>query len=672
MSLHGVAVYVFVTALIGGEPTVQADVVVVGATPAGIAAAVAAAREGSRVVLLEESGHVGGIVSSGLTNADIIRRQAVGGLFFEMTRRVLAHYRDTYGPDSEQVRACRNGYFYEPHVIERVFERMISERRGLRLFRHHRFKRAIVDGDLVKGVVVEDLIGRGRQVSVYGRVFIDATYTGDVAASAGVAYRVGREGRDEYGERHAGRIYARFGHDELLPGSTGEGDAGVQAYCFRLCLTDNPDNRVPLPKPDRYNPDDYRYLLEDIREGRVRSIREAVQFIPMPNGKFEINSNHPDPKRGGPSESLDLAEENWGYPEASGEERERIFRRCWNHNLGLLWFLGHDPRVPASFRRDMQRFGLCKDEFVDNAHRPWQLYVREARRIVGQFVFTENEGQIDAELARTCVRPDSIAVAEFPWDCHGVHKFDPKHPGMREGYFYIRHAPIQVPYGVLLPRRVRRLLVPVCCSASHVGYQSLRVEPTYMALGEAAGVAAHLACVRNVELDQVPKDLLQIALVERGAVVTYYGDLRFDHPAFAALQFLGARGLNPGYLATPDLKLTRRMGWIKLKRIASFMGLRWEPPSDRPEDSLREEDVVEWLEQLGWPTGRGRPKGRGEKILTLSQFAQIIYTSYRRARGEKPRQGQENAAVVRPASDPVSCAPSPKSELPVSVKRPTG
>ena len=627
--------------LVSGAGKLHADVVVVGGTPAGIASAVAAARMGSNVALLEPTKHVGGIVSNGLTNADILKRQAVGGLFYEFTQRVLTYYRNEYGADSPQVKACKDGYYYEPHVAERIFLNMlVGEDEKIRVYYRHRLIRVVKKGCRVVEVVAEDLAHDGREVSFAGEVFVDATYEGDLAAWAGVACRVGRESRDEFGERHAGVIYARFGEDEHLPGSTGEADKGIQAYCFRLFMTRRSENRLPVEKPPSYDRDDYRHLLADIEHGRVKRVYEAIQFLPMPNDKREINSNHPSPTTGGPSESGDLAEENWAYPEASYLQREKIFQRYWNYQLGLVWFLQNEPEISEVFRREASTWGFCKDEFTDNHHHPRQMYVRETRRIVGQYVFTERDGDFDSELGRTRLRPTSIAVAEFPWDSHGVHKYDPKHPGVREGYFYIHHSPAQVPYGVLVPREVEGLLVPVCCSASHVGYQSLRVEPTYMALGHAAGIAAHLAASLNVSVRDVPTDRLQMDLVSQGGVITYYDDLAFDHPAFGAFQFLGARGLNSGYRAQTTLKMSRKWGWTKLRRILQAMEVPWKPPSDRPNELLSRGDVLEWLDQVGWVSKAQLRRAPSDEKLDLEGFAVQIYKTITNAHAGSQKRGR--------------------------------
>jgi FAD dependent oxidoreductase len=499
----------------------SADVVVMGATPAGISAAVAAARSGARVILFEEKAHVGGIVAGGLTNTDIRKAGAVGGLFDEFKRRVVGHYRQTYGPESAQVRDCRGGNSFEARVAERIFSDMLAGEPGIQLHLRHRLRSASRDGARLVRVVMEDLGRSGVTVEARGRVFVDATYEGDLASLAGVPYRVGRESRDEYGERQAGRLYARFSKDERLPGSTGEADAGIQAYCFRFHLSRQPENRVPVEKPDGYHRDDYRHLLADIKAGKVARLRDAIQLYKMPNDKYEANSDHPHPDTGVPSESLDLAGDNWSWPEASWQERERIFRRYWSYNEGLMWFLQQDPEVPEAIRAEAREWGFPKDEFTDNRHRPWQLYVRQGRRIRGEYTFTQRDADPDPATGKPRRQADAIAVAEYPFDSHAVHKFDPAHPGVREGYFYVDHAPLQLPYRILVPQRVDGLLVPVACSASHVGYQTIRMEPVFMALGEAAGIAAELAIQWGVELRAVPVKALQDEIVRRGGVILY-------------------------------------------------------------------------------------------------------------------------------------------------------
>ncbi|HEX4144737.1 MAG TPA: FAD-dependent oxidoreductase [Pirellulales bacterium] len=537
--------------------TERADVVVVAATPAGVAAAVAAARSGASVILVEEGQHVGGIVAGGLTNTDIRKHAAVGGLYNEFKRRVREHYVRTYGHDSEQVRLCRDGNRFEPKVAEMVFRQLLAGEERIRLVERQRLVAARVlaavsdDDDIVGGadriernaapgrridgappkefgpaarlvsIVAQDLSAGGKRTEFRARVFIDATYEGDLAALAGVPYRVGRESRQTFGEPHAGNIYVRFGDHNPLPGSTGEADGGIQAFCFRFHLTRDKDNAVPIEQPEGYRRDDYRALLADVAAGKITRLDQVIQFYPMPNGKFEINSDHAHPNTGVPSESLDLAEENWGWPEAGPEERERLFARYWSYNEGLMWLLLQDESVPQAIRNEAQQWGFPKDEFVDHRHRPHHIYVRQGRRIWGDYNFTERDADRDFATGLPKRKPDGVAVAEFEFDSHAVHKFDDAHPGVREGYFFVDHEPLQLPYRICVPKCVDGLLVPVACSASHVGYQTIRMEPVFMALGEACGIAAQIAQPTRGDVRTIDAAALQREILRRGGVVLY-------------------------------------------------------------------------------------------------------------------------------------------------------
>lgn len=604
------------------------DVLVYGATPGGIAAAVAAARCGRSVVLAALEDHIGGIVSNGLTNADIGKRQAVGGLFYEFTRRIVRYYEDfdRGNPARPNVKLCRDGYWYEASAAERIFREMLDGEGGrIHLLLRHELTEAVVEGGRLVAAVFADAANPGRPARRRAAVFVDATYEGDLAAMAGAPFRIGREARAEYGEPHAGRIYTRFGTKEPLEGSTGEADDAIQGFCFRFHVTRDPARRVPVEKPSGFNRDDYRHTLDDLRSGRA-GFSDVVQVYPMPNGKFELNSNHPHPERGVPSESFDLAEENWGWPAATPAERRRIYRRYLAHNVGLLWLLQNDPEVPEKVREEARVYGWPRDEWPNNGHVPRQVYVRQGRRILGDYVLTERDGETDPALERTRVRPDSIGVLEFAFDSHGCHKYDPAHPGVREGYIYITHPPLQVPYGVIVPRKVEGLLVPVACSCSHVGYNALRMEPVFMALGEAAGIAAHLAVAEGVAPRRVPVGDVQRILVARRGVITFYDDLPFDHPQFAAFQWLGARGLNPRYEATPALRMTRSHGWVKLGRILRAEARAWKEPEDRPEAPLTADDLAGWLREAGLPPGRAAA-GTESDPLDLARFAAIVYES---------------------------------------------
>jgi hypothetical protein len=529
-----------------GDARVVVDVVVVGATPAGVAAAVAAARSGASVVVLEESAHVGGVVAGGLTNTDIRKHGAVGGLYNEFKRRIVEHYVASHGADSPEVQLCRNGNMFSPRVAERVFREMLGGERRIRLLERRRVVAARVtdqqgverpatrgrriDGadpgalgppTMLVGITAADLASSDATIDLQAKCFVDCTYEGDLAALAGAAYRVGRESRTAFREPHAGNIYVRFRDVNPLPGSTGAADDGIQAFCFRFHLTKDRSKQVPVEKPAGFDRDDYRHLLGQIATGRVTSFSQVIQLYPMPGGNHEVNSDHPHPGTGAPAESLDLAEENWRWPEAGPEERRRIFDRYWSHNEGLLWLLQHDPAVPVRIREEAGQWGFPRDEFTDHRHRPHQIYVRQGRRIWGEYTLTENDAVPEHATGLPKRQPDGIAVTEFEFDSHAVTKFDPAHPGVREGYFFISHDPFQLPYRIMLPRHVDGLLVPVACSTTHVGYQTLRMEPVFMALGEAAGIAGAFAAATNTEPRRLDVTAVQREIIRRGGVILY-------------------------------------------------------------------------------------------------------------------------------------------------------
>ncbi|MGJ5818505.1 FAD-dependent oxidoreductase [Paludibaculum fermentans] len=615
------------TALLQAQSRQSADVVIYGATPGGIGAAVAAARLGRSVILSEYADHIGGIVSNGLTNADIGKRQAVGGLFYEFTRRVLETYtaQDKANPALQNVKLCKDGYWYEASLAEKIFHDMIGGEGGrIKLLLSHELKRATVRSNRLTSICLEDRATPGAMVELTAAVFIDATYEGDLAAMAGVPFKTGRESRAEYNEPHAGRIYMKFRENTPLPGSTGEADEATQAYCFRMHVTNVPEKRIPIEKPASYNRDEYALTLEDIRAGRITKFREVIQVYAMPNGRFELNSDHVHPDTGIPRESLDLAEECWPWPTATPAQRQKIYQRYLDHNVGMIWLLQNDSEVPEALRKDASQYGWHRDEWVNNRNRPRQVYVRQGRRILGEYVLTENDGTVDPELKRTKVQPTSIGVIEWAFDPHGHHKYDPAHPGVREGYFFVDHEPFQVPYGVVVPRKIDGLLVPVACSCSHVAYNALRMEPVFIVLGEACGVAAHLSIEHKVPVRRVPTRRLQAILAERRGVLTFYEDLPFTDADFPALQWLGARGLNAGYRAEKTQKLTRGDGAAQLARVLQHEGRKAAGPAEGADLPLTAEVLAGWLKTAGYAAGN-EPDGP----LDVAGFGRMVYAALR-------------------------------------------
>lgn len=496
------------------------DVVVYGATASGVAAAVAAARQGARVALVEPGSHLGGMVSGGLGHTDTGRIETLGGLSLEFYKRVGRHYNQ---PVAWEI---------EPHVAEDVFKTMAREAK-LNVVYHTR---------LSEHGAVEKKSGRIASVrmengDVYSaQVFIDATYEGDLMAQSGVAFTWGREGRDQYDESFAG---VRDGHQyaghwfevpvsaydsrhKLLPnvnhgprGKAGAADKKIQAYNFRMCLTKDKGNQVAIPKPRNYNPHEYELLARLIAatEKAKKSVPKLDSLIiisPLPNGKTDINNLGPF--------STDYIGRNWDYPTAGYERRGQSWREHADYTAGFFHFLGHDPRVPQPLRDEMLQWGMAKDEFTDTENWPFQLYVRECRRMVGEYVMVQRD--IETELTK----PDAIGMGSYNTDSHNVQRYvDEKGNAQNEGDVQVPTIPFQIPYRVLLPRRnqCHNLLVPVCTSASHIGYGALRLEPVYMIMGEAAGVAATLAADKHQAVQAVDPGALAKELKKHGAVMEW-------------------------------------------------------------------------------------------------------------------------------------------------------
>lgn len=537
-------------AAIAGD-TIHTDIAVAGATPGGIATAIIAARLGHTVALVEHQRHVGGMSASGLGKSDITTYGAIQGIFREFIERVYAYYTSTYGADSPQVAACREGYYYEPSVAEMIFNAMLADEPNITLHTHHRLEEVARQGHRVVAMRARDL-GSDTVKEFRAKVFIDATYEGDLAAWAGVDYRLGREGRDIYNEAHAGIIYLDHTTRGFRPGSTGLGDDRLTAYTFRLCLSTDPENQVRVEKPADYDRSRYLGYFEDLRLGRLDTAVKALSIAPIPNNKTDVNMK-PWPL------GFPFAAENATYVEGDWEERERVIEKLRNITLGLVYFLQNDEEVPAADRELANTYGLAKDEFMDNGHFPWQLYIREARRIVGEYTLTEHDLTLAPESDRAPIHADAIATGEFPIDSFPTRKWEPGHNEL-EGYILmLGHItkPYQIPYRCIVPEKVEGLLVPVALSASHVAFSSVRMEPTWMTIGQAAGIAAHLSITNGSKLRDVDVRTMQRMLLDQGQILTHFDDVTREDAAYTAMQFLGTLGFFDSYNARPRDPITR-------------------------------------------------------------------------------------------------------------------
>jgi len=523
--------YLAISALFCGQSLSQ-DIVVYGGTPGGIASAISAARMGREVVLIEYHDHVGGMAASGLGKSDIENRAMIGGIFTEFVSRILEHYVSTFGPGHENVALCRDGYYYEPSVAEAVFEAMLAEEAGIEILKGWRLLSAEVEEGRLRSV---EILNRhdGSARSLEAGVFVDATYEGDLYAAAGAEYRLGRESRDEFGEPHAGVVYFDYQEREFLPGTTGEGDDGLPAYTYRLCLTKDPANsrRMTEPPPG-YDREDYLGYFDDLAAGRLvgpkvlvpgrgyypehfDTLVRALSVTDIPNAKTDVNIN-PRPL------GFPFPEENRGYIAGDEDTRARLRQRHRSLAEGMIWFLQNDPEVPEAHRALANELHWPLDEFAGNGHFPWQLYVREGRRLVGEHTLTEHD--ITGKGESPVHQPDSIAVGEFPIDSFPVRKRQPGDTIVLEGYLgMLEHItrPYEIPYRIMVPAKLDGLLAPVAASTTHVAFSSIRMEPTWMALGQAAGVAAHLAIEHGVAPRAVPVGPLQEILARQGQVLRH-------------------------------------------------------------------------------------------------------------------------------------------------------
>jgi hypothetical protein len=499
------------------------DVVVYGGTAGGVITAVSAVREGLRVALLEPRNHLGGMVSGGLSFTDYGRKEIIGGYALEFFWRAGNHYgMRRFGQDA--------AWYFEPHVAEEIFREMLSDAGVTVLYRHRLREKTGVRKEGAR--IVEITVENGSSFSA--EIFADCTYEGDLMAQAGISYTWGRESVSQYGESLAGvrerTPFHQFTVDispydaagNLLPevsagpaGTVGSADRKVQAYNFRLCLSSEKENQVAFPKPEGYSPQRYELLARTLKAmtaklGRAPRLDEVCKPDPIPNGKADVNNNG--------AFSTDFIGKNWEYPEADYRTRERIWREHIDYIAGFFYFLAHDLQVPPALQQEVNRWGLARDEFADTANWPHQLYIREARRMIGEYVMTQKDLQTDLS------KPDPIGMGSYNSDSHNIQRVSTSEGFVvNEGDMQVPVNPYQIPYRVMLPKRAeaRNLLVPVCFSASHVAYSSLRMEPQYMIIGQAAGVAAKMAIQRHVAVQDVDSAALTRRLGEQGAVMEY-------------------------------------------------------------------------------------------------------------------------------------------------------
>jgi hypothetical protein len=555
----------------------QYDLVIVGGTPGGIMAGIAAAKQGKTSVILERTSHIGGLPANGLGATDIATRGSTTGLFAEFIQRIKHYYVTKYGAGSKQAVDCSDGFHFEPSVGEIILEQMLSEHKDkVNVLKMRQFdaedQNIVLKNDRIEKIRI--LNRESKKTEEYeGKVFIDATYEGDLGAAARVPFRIGREGKDEFNEPGAGRVYKYWGGPEG-EGSTFQGDNAVQSYNYRLCLTNNPAIRVEVKKPIKYNREEFVSLIDDVWSGKhtgtamqnitaemleenrkhiakgnpskipgdVWGIARITNMVVLPNGKTDANNQHMA------FISTDLPEENWAWPTSSWEWRDAFAVRLREYIQGLIWFAQNDKELPEHFRKAAKEWGFAKDEYTDNNNFPRQVYVREGRRFEGMYFFTAKDATAVAAGARPTVHSSSITSSHYALDSHAVRKREPNKIHL-DGFLSYPTDVYTVPYGVIVPKKVDNLLLPVPVSGSHIGFSTIRMEPCWMALGQAAGVAASLSIDHQIKVRNVNVSELQKKLLDQNATLMYFRDVSPADKNFKMIQHMGLLGYLPEWKA---------------------------------------------------------------------------------------------------------------------------
>ena len=532
--------------IINNQPEIKevynADIIIYGGTSAAIIAAVEVVKSGKSVLIVSPEQHLGGLTSGGLGFTDTGNKAVIGGLSREFYHRVWLHYKDAaawnwqnqsdFGNKGQETVAMdgefRTMWLFEPHVAERVFEDFVKEN-NIKVLRGEWLDRnkGVVKK---KGEVFSFSTLSGKVFK--GKMFIDATYEGDLMAAAGINFHVGREGNAKYNETFNGVQTGVFQHDHhfksnispykikddpssgLLPyisaeppGEFGAADKKIQAYCFRMCMTNHPENSVAFPKPDNYDASKYELLLREFNTGRNDWFSK---FDVLPNKKTDTN-NHG-------AFSSDFIGMNYDYPEADYQRRAEIIKQHYDYQAGLLWFVANHPRVPDAIRTKMASYGLAKDEFKDNNHWPHQIYVRESRRMIGDYITTEHD------VMQRIETPESIGMGSYHIDSHNTQRYVTSEGYVQnEGDIGVKPpGPYRISYGSIVPKKEEctNLFVPVCVSSSHIAYGSIRMEPVFMILGQSAAVAACLAIDEKCAIQDVSYNQLKKLLENKNQILT--------------------------------------------------------------------------------------------------------------------------------------------------------
>lgn len=538
------------------------DVVVYGATPGGIACAVRLAREGKEVLLVTYNDRIGGMLTSGLGVWDTLYEGYRSPIYNELRQSIFDYYRVTYGEGSQVYKDAlpgetgHNNGTFEAHVAEELVNDMVAAEANIAVLYGNYPVAITMNGTSMQSITFKEMEGKATN-SVTADFFADCSYEGDLMAIAGVPYRVGREAQNEYQEKHAGVIYMlpvkernelsereielfdrlnirHFGTDQsiIYPDSTHEADTKVQAFNMRYYITNDPTNQIEVEPSNNYDPD-YLKTLEFQTPGNVIK----------PNNKLGVNR----PQLVGLHN--EYVEGDWAKRRSVVDEHVRITR-------DLIYFMKHDPAAPVNMRRLWQDWSLAKDEFVDNNNNPYEIYVREARRLIGPYIYTENDLSLQDDYDRARLHPDSIGIVEWYMDAHACTWRKSPQGGLHEGKMMLHKETFvgQFPYRCILTKEIDNLLVPVCASLSHVAWGAYRLEPTWMQIGESSAYAILQASEYNKKLAEIDTERLLRTLAQKRSLITFFNDFTIDGSAewIAAIQYFGTKGFFHEYEAHPQ------------------------------------------------------------------------------------------------------------------------
>ncbi len=556
--------------------------VIYGATPGGVACAIRAARQGITVTLVNHNNHIGGIFSSGLSTMDTLYNGARSPVYDEYRYLIYEYYRTKYGTASDQYERTNPGYpktRYEASIAEMLMDKMVEREEQINLIRGYFPIRVLKDGNRIQSVRFQEKDG-SKTISVEGEVFADCSYEGDLLALSGLQYRVGRESRDEFGEAHAGVAWVHRNEDPsqdfsktainlsekmdlvrynnythlIYPESTGESDQSVQAFNLRTVLTDNPDNRIIPDKPKSYDRDYIKELYYHHYDN--------VPSMTVPNSK--VCWNHPE-----------VVGEQTNYVHGDWDERERVTQKHRDITLSVLYFMQNDESVPQKWRKEWRKWGLPKDEFAENGHLPYEVYVREARRLKGSVTFTENDALLANDLQRAPIYEDSISVTEWFLDSHACTPRKINKTSYQEGEVMLKKEtfPGQVSYRTLFNDQLENFMVPVCLSATHIGWGAIRLEPTWMSIGEAAAYAVEKAFIEKKQVNEIDTNELQILLASKRIMLSFFNDVsgREYSEWYPAIQYLGTKGFFSSYYARPMDKLNDKLAEIWVEATSALV-----------------------------------------------------------------------------------------------------